>query len=90
MSFRWDVLIKVNGFDPFYTINAGEDLDIGYRLVRAGYQLLYSPEAVVFHQHSDNEDRLKNIQYNGKIGATLPNNVTVFIIGCFMQALCSG
>ncbi len=64
MSFRREVLLKVNGFDPYFPINAGEDLDLGYRLVRAGYQLRYNPAAIVYHQHSDNEEKLKRVQYN--------------------------
>ena len=64
MSFHRDALLDVNGFDPFFPINAGEDLDLGYRLRRRGYILRYTPEAIVYHQHQDDEASLKRVQYN--------------------------
>ncbi len=64
MSFRRKVLLEIGGFDPYFTINAGEDYDIGYRLKKAGYWLRYTPQAFVYHQHSDTEDKLKRGQYN--------------------------
>ena len=64
MSFRRDVLLEVGGFDTFYPLNAGEDLDLGYRLRNAGYSLRYTPDAIIYHQHSDTEERLMRVQYN--------------------------
>ncbi|MFH1969179.1 MAG: glycosyltransferase, partial [Verrucomicrobiota bacterium] len=65
MSFEREALLKVNGFDPFFPTSAGEDFELGYRLQRAGFMLRYTPEAIVYHQHSDDsEERLKRIQYN--------------------------
>lgn len=63
-SYRREVLLEVGGFDPFYRINAGEDLDIGYRVRKAGYRLYYEPKAVVYHQHSDDEESLFRVQFN--------------------------
>ena len=62
-SFKRDALAEVGGFDPFFPVNAGEDLDLGYRLKRAGYRLGYTPDAVVYHQHSDTHQSLKRVQY---------------------------
>ena len=62
-SFKRKVLAEVGGFDTFFPVNAGEDLDLGYRLKRAGYHLGYTPEAVVYHQHSDTHESLKRVQY---------------------------
>lgn len=64
MSYYRTAILEVGGFDASYPINAGEDFDIGFRLMRAGYMLRYTPEAIVYHQHSDDEARLKRIQYN--------------------------
>lgn len=63
-SYRRDVLNKIGGFDPFYRINAGEDLDIGFRVRQAGYRLYYEPGAIVYHQHSDTRASLLRVQYN--------------------------
>lgn len=64
MSFRREILLEIDGFDPFFPINAGEDYDIGYRLKNAGYWLRYTPEAFVHHHHSDTEEKVKRVQYN--------------------------
>lgn len=64
MSFFRDKLIEVGGFDPFYPINAGEDFDLGLRFTKAGYWLRYWPDAIVYHQHSDTNESLRNVQYN--------------------------
>jgi len=64
MSFYRDKLLEIGGFDPYFPINAGEDYDIGLRLKKANYWLRYEPKAIVYHQHSDTEQKLKRIQYN--------------------------
>jgi GT2 family glycosyltransferase len=63
-SYRRDALLQVGGFDTFFPINAGEDADVGYRLRKSGYRLWYTPQAVVYHQHADDEKSLKRVQYN--------------------------
>ena len=64
MSYYREAILAVGGFDTSYPINAGEDFDLGFRLMRRGYLLRYTPEAVVYHQHSDDEARLKRVQSN--------------------------
>ncbi|MGJ3245102.1 MAG: glycosyltransferase family 2 protein [Elainellaceae cyanobacterium] len=55
MTFRRDVLLKLGGFDDALDTGAplpgGGDLDIFYRVIRAGYHLVYEPHYLVFHQH---------------------------------------
>lgn len=63
-SYRREALLQIGGFDPFFPVNAGEDADVGYRLKRAGYRLYYVPDAIVYHQHSDTAESLKQVQYN--------------------------
>lgn len=63
-SYRRDALLQIGGFDTFFPINAGEDADVGFRLKRAGYQLYYTPDAIVYHQHTDTQESLKRVQYN--------------------------
>ena len=64
MSFRRSAIETVGGFDPFFSQTCGEDVDIGIRMRRAGYWLRYLPQAIVYHQHSDDEQRLKKTHYN--------------------------
>jgi cellulose synthase/poly-beta-1,6-N-acetylglucosamine synthase-like glycosyltransferase len=55
MAFRREVLLKVGGFDEALDtggpLPGGGDLDIFYRVIRAGYPLVYEPKYLVFHQH---------------------------------------
>lgn len=55
MAFRREVLLKIGGFDEALDTGAplpgGGDLDIFYRVIRAGYPLVYEPQYLVYHQH---------------------------------------
>jgi glycosyltransferase involved in cell wall biosynthesis len=46
--YRKEALLEVGGFDP--ENNNWEDLDLGWRVHRAGWQAFFVPEALVFHQ----------------------------------------
>ena len=48
MSFRKLALEDIGGFDPLFRI-AADDVDICWRLINAGYQIGFSPSAVVWH-----------------------------------------
>ena len=45
--FKW-ALEQIGGFDPVFRI-AGDDVDVCWRLQQAGYQLGFSPAALVWH-----------------------------------------
>ena len=64
MAFKKNVLLEIDGFDPFYEMNCAEDVDIGLRVRKNGYFLHYTPKAVVYHLHKDDENKLKQNQYN--------------------------
>ncbi len=55
MIVRRDVLLQLNGFDEALDtgrpLPGGGDLDIFYRVIRAGHPLVYEPNCAVFHQH---------------------------------------
>ena len=51
-AYRCAALHAVNGFDTMLRTNA-EDMDMGIRLRRAGYRLVYTPDARVYHQRAD-------------------------------------
>jgi len=46
--YRRDAIVAVDGFDP--AIEYWEDLDLGWRVRRAGWQATFVPEAEVLHQ----------------------------------------
>jgi GT2 family glycosyltransferase len=51
-SYRKSALVEVGGFSEGYRTN-GEDVDMGLRMTKAGYRLVYLPEAGVCHRRSD-------------------------------------
>jgi ABC-type polysaccharide/polyol phosphate export permease/GT2 family glycosyltransferase len=55
MAFRTSLLKKINGFDEWLDtgppLPGGGDLDIFYRVLRAGHKLIYEPRAIVKHRH---------------------------------------
>ena len=63
MSYSLEVLREVGGFNPEFRTN-GEDMDMGLRVTNAGYRLLYLPEAIVYHQRSDDNQSLLKTMAN--------------------------
>jgi glycosyltransferase involved in cell wall biosynthesis len=55
MAFKTEALRRMGGFDEALDTGAavpgGGDLDIFYRVIRAGHALVYEPRFLVFHQH---------------------------------------
>jgi GT2 family glycosyltransferase len=53
---------QLGGFDSLFDPFGPEDLDFSLRLVKAGYQALYVPQAVAYHQvsHSFGQDYSEN------------------------------
>ncbi len=55
MAFKTDVVRRLGGFDEALDSGApvpgGGDLDMFYRVIRAGHVLVYEPRYLVFHQH---------------------------------------
>ncbi|MEG4914626.1 MULTISPECIES: glycosyltransferase [unclassified Microcoleus] len=72
MAFRRDVLLKLGGFDDALDTGAplpgGGDLDIFYRVVRAGYPLVYDPRYLVFHQHRREYEKLRRQYWTWGLG----------------------
>lgn len=62
MSFRADAVRKVGGFSPYLgpgsPSDTGEDLDLFFRVVDAGYGLAYVPGAYLYHYHRREFDAL--------------------------------
>ena len=55
MAFQTHILRKLNGFDEALDtgrpLPAAGDHDIFYRIIRAGYSIVYEPCFLVFHEH---------------------------------------
>ncbi len=50
-AFRVAVLLEMSGFDPAFPQADNEDVELSYRLARAGYRLMFNRQAVVYHRH---------------------------------------
>ncbi len=50
-AFRRSALDQVGGFDE--SLRASEDVDLAYRLARSGGRIVFNPDAVVLHHHTD-------------------------------------
>jgi glycosyltransferase involved in cell wall biosynthesis len=55
MAFRTDVVKNLGGFDEALdtgrSLPGGGDLDMFYRIIRAGHPLVYEPRFLIFHEH---------------------------------------
>jgi GT2 family glycosyltransferase len=64
-AFRRTVLSSLGGFDP--SLSIGEDIDLSFRILRAGWKLVYSPAAVVRHKHRESiRDVLRQFWHYGE------------------------
>jgi glycosyltransferase involved in cell wall biosynthesis len=71
MCYRTRMLAALGGFDEALDTGAwvpgGGDLDMFYRVIRAGHPLVYEPRFLVFHQHRREMDALSR-QYRRSWG----------------------
>ncbi len=62
-SVRREDLLRVGSFDESFTGYGHEDLELGYRLQRAGVEILYEPQAVNYHwqdvSHEDQREKMR-------------------------------
>jgi GT2 family glycosyltransferase len=72
MAFRREILLELGGFDEALdtgaTLPGGGDLDIFYRVIRAGYPLVYEPQYLVFHQHRQDLTQLRRQYWSWGLG----------------------
>ena len=72
MTVRRDVVLGLGGFDDALDTGAplpgGGDLDMFYRIIRAGHALVYEPSALVFHRHRRKMKELRRQYWSWGIG----------------------
>ncbi|MGB3759090.1 MAG: glycosyltransferase [Rivularia sp. (in: cyanobacteria)] len=72
MTFRRQVLLVLGGFDEALDtgkpLPGGGDLDIFYRVIRAGYPLVYEPLYLVYHQHRRDMKQLQHQYWTWGLG----------------------
>ena len=50
-AYRRALLVEYGGFDTAFPIPSAEDVDLSFRLARAGHWLVFAPDAWVWHKH---------------------------------------
>ncbi len=72
MAFRTAVLRTVGPFDerlgPGASLRGGEEVDLIYRLLKRGYQVLYSPQPLVYHRQWRDSSQQLALAYDYGIG----------------------
>jgi GT2 family glycosyltransferase len=73
-ALRKSVALRLDGFDVKLGAGTpacgGEELDLYIRLLLAGEKIVYSPAAVVFHQHPSDDRGLRRRVFNYGVGLT--------------------
>ncbi len=72
MTFQRHVLLEIGGFDEALDtgkpLPGGGDLDIFYRVIRAGYPLIYEPTYLIYHQHRQTMEQLQHQYWTWGLG----------------------
>ena len=72
MAFRRKICNEIGFFVPTLGVgtptNGAEDLDFFFRIIKAGFPLIYEPNAVVRHRHRKSYQELKTQLTNNGIG----------------------
>jgi GT2 family glycosyltransferase len=73
MAFRRERLMQLGGFDPLMGAGARfrswPERDIGYRILRRGGKIVYTPDALVYHRHWRDWPEIRRTYCNYGIGA---------------------
>ncbi|MBN2054774.1 sugar transferase [bacterium] len=52
-AFRRDVFTSVGGFDPSFPVANNEDVDLSYKIAKAGHRMVFTDRAFVYHKHPE-------------------------------------
>ena len=67
LSLRRDILFEAGLFDERFRYPIGEDIDLGYRLERLGFQLYFRKDAIGYHYHPfDFESYCRRMRMHGR------------------------
>ena len=60
---RRNILVDLGGFDAGYRYASGEDNDLSYKILKAGYKIYFEPEAIVDHHYPEQVWRYLKSQF---------------------------
>jgi len=83
MAYSRELLERIGGFDPALDVgtvtNGGGDLELFFRVIRAGFPLVYEPRAIVRHRHRRDEQSLLTQIANNGVG------FYAYLVRCFQH-----
>lgn len=83
MAYRRATFERIGAFDPALDVgtvtNGGGDLEMFYRVLKAGFVLAYEPQALVWHAHRRDEQRLTTQITNNGVG------FYAYLVRCFLH-----
>jgi len=86
MSFRREILLRLGGFNPRYDgSNFREDTDMCVRVRRAGYELVYDPEAFVIHLYARKEVYGRDDRADNAYRLSVAKNTAYFRLKHFLS-----
>jgi hypothetical protein len=85
MAFTREAAVLIGGQDPVLGAGslalAGGDIDSFFQVIMRGYQLVYTPDAIAFHEHRRSYGALRRQIYNYGVG------LTAFLTKCLLTDL---
>lgn len=83
MAFRRAVFQQVGGFDPALDVGTAThgagDLEMFFRVLKAGFPLVYEPRAIVRHRHRREYAQLRSqLQNNGSVYASFVRSAMAY------------
>lgn len=76
-AFRKSIWENLGGFNELYAPFYWEDIDLSYRALKSGYEVLFEPKSVVVHEHE--KGSIKNKYSEFKIKTTAYRNQIIFV-----------
>ncbi len=72
ISLRKEVITDIGLFDeelgPGTRYRGAEDLDVLYRMMNAGFDVVYTPEAIIRHEPLDTRSQVRTMMYGYRVG----------------------
>lgn len=76
-AFRTSLWVKLGGLNELYNPFYWEDIDLSYRAIKSGYQVLFEQESVVIHEHE--KGTIRSLYASSQVQRIAYRNQFIFI-----------
>ncbi|MEM4230395.1 MAG: glycosyltransferase family 2 protein [Candidatus Pacearchaeota archaeon] len=76
-AFRKSIWERLSGFDELYAPFYWEDIDLSYRAIKSGYEVLFEPRSIVVHEHE--KGAIKSRYSNFQVKTIAYRNQFIFV-----------